>query len=100
MDFTFDAELWLWDARQEDSWVFVSVPDEASAEIRDATGATPRRGFGSVRVKVTVGGSSWATSIFPAASGRYALPIKRAVRRSEALEAGDVATVRIELVDL
>src|SRR4051794_9567322 len=32
---TFDAELWIWDARRGDSWTFVSLPVEAVAEIRD-----------------------------------------------------------------
>jgi hypothetical protein len=100
VDFTFDAELWMWDARQADSWTFVSLPAEASAEIRESVGATPRRGFGSVRVRVTVGDTTWATSIFPdAARGSYSLPIKKAVRRTEALEAGDVSTVTVRLVD-
>jgi len=34
----FDAELWAWDARRDDTWMFVSVPAEASEEIRDVTG--------------------------------------------------------------
>lgn len=101
MDFTFDAELWMWDARRGDSWTFVSLPAEASAEIRELATATSRRGFGSVRVAVTVGGSRWATSIFPDAQrGTYVLPIKKAVRRTEALDPGDVATVTVALVDL
>lgn len=94
----FDAELWIWDARRTDSWTFVSLPVEASEEIRELTG--PRRGFGAVRVRVAVGGSTWTTSIFPGEGGRYALPVKRAVRKAEALEAGDTATVIVELVDL
>lgn len=97
---TFDAELWLWDARKSDSWTFVSVPAEASADIREIAGAAPGRGFGSVRVRVTVGDTTWATSIFPdAGRGSYSLPIKKAVRKTEALDAGDTATVTIELVD-
>jgi Domain of unknown function (DUF1905) len=101
VEFTFDAELWIWDARRADSWTFVSLPAEASAEIRESVGATPRRGFGSVRVRVTVGDSTWSTSIFPdVSSGSYVLPIKRAVRTTEALEAGDVATVTVELIDV
>ncbi len=101
MEFTFDAELWIWDARRADSWIFISLPAEASAEIRESVGATPRRGFGSVRVRVTVGDSTWATSIFPdTPSGSYVLPIKKAVRTTEALEAGDVATVTVELIDV
>jgi Domain of unknown function (DUF1905) len=96
----FDAELWIWDARRADSWTFVSLPAEASEEIRDVAGG-PRRGFGSLRVRVTVGGSTWTTSIFPDnARGRYVLPIKRAVRKAEALDAGDVVTLTVELIDL
>lgn len=98
MVFDFDAELWIWDARRADSWTFVTVPAEASEEIRDLT-AGPRRGFGAVRVRVTIGGSTWSTSIFPDSTrGAYVLPVKRAVRRAEDLEEGDVAHVTIELI--
>jgi hypothetical protein len=97
--FVFDADLWIWDARRNDSWTFVSLPAEASEEIHDLAGGA-RRGFGSLRVRVTVGGSTWATSIFPdSVKGGYALPIKRAVRKAEALDAGDTATVTVELLD-
>ncbi|MEU7527173.1 DUF1905 domain-containing protein [Saccharothrix sp. NPDC042600] len=96
----FDAELWIWDARRDDSWVFVSLPAESSEDIRELAGGA-RRGFGSVRVRVTVGGTSWSTSIFPdSARGCYVLPVKRAVRKAESLEVGDVATVTVELLDL
>jgi hypothetical protein len=95
----FDAELWIWDARRTDSWTFVSLPAEESEEIRELT-AGPRRGFGSVRVRVAVGGTTWTTSIFPGEGGRYALPVKRAVRKAEGLEAGDTTTVTVELIDL
>jgi hypothetical protein len=95
----FDAELWMWDARRIDSWTFVSLPAEASEEIRDLAGGR-RRGFGSLRVRARVGGSSWTTSIFPdSARGAYVLPIKREVRRAEALGAGDIATLTVELID-
>src|SRR5262249_57238917 len=97
----FDAELWTWDARRADSWTFVSLPADASEEIRDLA-AGSRRGFGSLRVRVTVGGSTWTTSIFPSSgsgSGIYVLPIKRPVRKAEALDAGDIATVTVELID-
>ena len=96
----FDAEVWMWDARRADSWTFVSLPAEASEEIRDLA-AGPRRGFGSLRVRVTVGGSTWTTSIFPdSVRGRYVLPIKRAVRKAEDLDVGDIATATVELIDL
>jgi hypothetical protein len=96
----FEAELWQWDARRADSWIFVSVPAELSEDIRELSRG-PRRGFGSVRVRARIGDSSWTTSIFPeSARGCYVLPLKRAVRRAEQLEAGDIATVTVELIDV
>lgn len=97
MIYLFDAELWLWDARQSDSWTFLNLPEEASAEIREVAGALPR-GFGSVRVTVTLGATVWKTSIFPdAKAGVYVLPFKKAVRKAESVEAGDTVTVKVEL---
>lgn len=95
----FDAELWIWDARRDDSWTFVSLPSEASEDVRDLSDG-PRRGFGSLRVRVTIGGSTWTTSIFPdSARGTYVLPVKRAIRRAEGLDTGDLTTVTVELID-
>jgi hypothetical protein len=97
---TFDAELWLWEARRTDSWTFVRVPAELSEDIRELAGA-PRRGFGSVRVRAAVGGSRWSTSIFPdGGSGCYVMPVKAKVRKDEGLSEGDTTSVTIELVDV
>jgi Domain of unknown function (DUF1905). len=96
----FEAELWRWDARRDESWIFVSVPPEASEDIRERHHG-PRRGFGAVRVRATIGDSTWTTSIFPdSARGCYVLPVKRAVRTAEDLDVGDVATVSLELIEL
>jgi len=57
------------------------------------------RGFGSVRVRATIGTSTWTTSIFPDSQAGYVLPVKRAVRVAEALDVGDVAMVTVELID-
>lgn len=96
----FESELWIWDARRDDSWTFVSLPVEASDEIRDRAGGL-RRGFGSLRVRATVGGTSWTTSVFPdSARDSYVLPVKRAVRTAESLSAGDMVTGSVVLLDL
>ena len=96
----FDAELWVWDARPDEIWTLVSLPVEDSAEIRDLT-ADQKRGFGSVRVRATIGASTWTTSIFPdSARGAYVLPVKKAIRTAQKLSPGDLASVTVELVDL
>ena len=96
----FVAELWIWDARRLDSWTFASLPAEPSEEIRDLAGRM-RRGFGSVRVRATIGTSTWTTSIFPDSTSKcYVLPVKRAIRTAESLEPGDTTTVTVELIDV
>ena len=97
---TFDAELWVWESRRSDTWVFVSVPSDVSEEIRDLAAAGLRRGFGSLRVRAVIGGSQWMTSIFPDTPRNcYRLGIKTAIRAAERLEIGDTASVTMELVD-
>ena len=95
----FEAELWVWAARRDDSWTFVSLPVEASDEIRDRTDGR-RRGFGSVRVEARVGASIWRTSIFPDSkrSGAYVLPIKQAVRKANSLSPGDIVKVTVTVL--
>ena len=56
-----------------------------------------RRGFGSVKVTVTLGGSTWQTSLFPNKDGSWFLPIKKPVRVAEDLMDGDEVEVDLEL---
>ena len=48
---TFTAELWRYPGKG--GWHFVTLPDEIADEVRARSG--PRHGFGSVRVRVTLG---------------------------------------------
>lgn len=95
--FRFSAEVWRWEGK--DAWWFLSLPPDASDEI-EATAAGARRGFGSVRVEVTIGATTWQTSVFPDKTRQtYVLPVKKEVRRAEGLDAGTVAEVELAVVD-
>jgi len=98
--YDFAAPLWRWEAKDEatsGAWFFVSLPFDVSDDI-EAT-AEPGKGFGSVRVEVTVGSSTWRTSVFPSGERRtYVLPVKKLVRVAEGLEEGTEAKVRLSLV--
>ena len=60
----------------------------------------PKPGFGSIRVEVTLGGSTWRTSIFPdSKAGCYVLPVKKAVRTAEGVEIGDRVDVMVETLE-
>jgi hypothetical protein len=92
----FDAEVW--DYTGEGSWHFVSLPEDLADEIEELHGSRAA-GFGSLRVSVTIGETTWATSIFPDKKrATYVLPLKKAVRRAERLEVGSVARVSLEVV--
>ena len=91
----FEAELWEHDGKG--AWCFVTVPDEPSEDIR-LSGAMPA-GFGSYKVEASVGTTTWQTSVFPDnGSGGFVLPVKKAVRRAESLDVGDVVRVRLEVL--
>lgn len=96
----FTAELWRWKAREEESggaWFFVSLPFELSDDIEAES--VPVRGFGSVRVEVSVGSSTWRTSVFPSAEEKtYVLPVKKAVRVAEGLVEGGPCSVVLRTV--
>lgn len=95
--YRFDAELWLHVG--EAAWYFVTLPEDASDDIEART-VDQARGFGSVRVRVTVGATTWATSVFPDSKrGAYVLPMKKTVRKAEGLEDDDVVSIVLELVD-
>ena len=62
-------------------------------EIRAAARALTY-GWGVIPVEVTIGRTTWRTSLFPKDEG-YLVPIKDAVRKAEGLAPGDIAEVRL-----
>ncbi|MCW5951061.1 MAG: DUF1905 domain-containing protein [Propionibacteriaceae bacterium] len=95
--FEFTSDVTRWE-RRRDVWLFAHVPLELAEEIDSLP--VPRGGFGSLRVQVTIGTTTWRTSVFPSGDGRFALALKRAVRDREGIAEGDLITVSLELVDL
>ena len=96
--YTFTTTLWEMSTTAA-AWVFVTVPAEASEAIRSVP-RPPRPGFGSIRVRASIGGTTWSTSIFPDSKvGCYVLPVKKSVRAAEGIERGDAARVTVEVLD-
>lgn len=84
--FTLRATPWMYQGQA--AWCFVTIPKETSAIIKKTYG-TKRVGWGSIRVTVTVGTTTWETSIFPdSKSASYVLPLKAAVRKKEQIITG------------
>ncbi len=91
--FVFQAVLWRYAGPT--AWYFVTLPLAVAAQIRPHAAKV---GFGSVRVRACIGGTSWKTSVFPdKASGSYLLPVKAPVRKQESLAEGAEVVVFLEL---
>lgn len=89
------ASVWLYPG--DAAWHFVNIDKKASADIKARIGRNAR-GFGSVPVSVTLGRTTWHTSIFPdKQSGTYLLPLKADVRRKEGIAAGDAITFSLRM---
>ena len=94
--YRFDAELWQWDGPA--AWFFLSLPEDVADDVDERFGHL-EAGFGSLRVEVTVGSTTWRTSVFPDTKrGTYLLPVKKQVRAAEALHAGSVCTVELIVI--
>lgn len=95
--YRFRAELWLYSGKA--AWHFITLPHDVTDEIDELTAPT-RRGFGSVRVTVTVGSTTWQTSIFPdTKAGSFVLPVKKPVRAAAQISAGDQVDVTLQLAE-
>lgn len=94
--YSFDAAVW--EHSGPTAWFFVSLPEPITDEI-DEMYAHRAAGFGSLRVEVRIGSTTWRTSIFPDTKrGAYVLPLKKAVRVAERLSDGAVAAVHLQVL--
>jgi Domain of unknown function (DUF1905) len=87
----FDGELVYW--RGPSPYHYVAVPPDG-AELLHVVAPVATYGWGVIPVRVTIGHTTFSTSLFPK-DGGYLVPVKDAVRRAERLELGD--TVDVEL---
>ena len=95
MELEVTGEVWFW--KGPSPYHFVSVPDEESAALASVSSRVSY-GWGMIPVAGSVGRTRFTTALWPK-DGGYVVPLKDAVRRAEALELGDVVTVRLS-VDL
>lgn len=99
---SFTAPLSVWRTEKYGDIGYVTIDGAAAEaiaayELMRRLELGRRRGFGSVKVEVAVGESRWSTSVFPQKSGRWFLPVKKAICRAEDLAAGEEVEVRLVL---
>ena len=92
--------VWLWQgadgAPAKGSWYFLTIDGETAQAIRGA--AVNAAAWGSVYVTVTIGATTWRTSLFPSkAHGGWLLPLKAAVRKAEKIVDGSMVEAVLTL---
>lgn len=74
---------------------FARVTDEVAAEIKEVASIVTY-GWGVIPATVTIGKTSYTTSLFPK-DGGYLVPLKDAVRKPEKIAVGDQLHITLEL---
>lgn len=85
--YSLTTKLWKWNTEKA-AWHFLTIDKNTTEEIKFRT-EPGLRGFGSVKVEVTIGKTTWLTSIFPTKEGEFLLPVKKSVRDAEEIDDGD-----------
>ena len=92
-NFNFKAKTWLYPGKA--GWVFVNLPTKITEEI-NYFHSHNKRGFGSLPIIITVGETTWKTSIFPDRKNKsFLLPIKKMVRETEQIIIGDQINIKL-----
>ena len=89
VEFEFEGRLLHW--RGPAPYHFVALPDWVCEQVALVARAVSY-GWGMIPVEVTIGNTTWTTSLFPK-DGGYLLPVKDAVRAAE----GIVVDVALEV---
>ncbi len=93
VEFDFSGTVIQW--RGPAPYHFIALPDWVTEQVAVVARALTY-GWGMIPVEVTVGGTTWTTSLFPRQGG-YLLPVKDAVRAAEKIAVGQVADVTLRL---
>jgi len=91
------SKVWLYHGA-EAAWHFTTIPKKQSDLISERFEGV-KRGWGSLPVTVTIGKTTWKTSIFPdKKAGAYILPLKAKVRKEEGITVGKSIGFSVEIM--
>lgn len=93
--YKIEATVWLYPG--DAAWHFVTIPKDISDDIKNLFGDRTR-GWGSLPVEITLGTTTWKTSIFPdKKEGAFLLPLKAEVRKKENIHVGNSLNFLLEI---
>ncbi len=93
VEFDFSGTVIEW--RGPAPYHFIALPDWVADQIAVVARAVTY-GWGMIPVEVTIGRTTWTTSLYPKQGG-YLLPVKDAVRSAEGLAAAAAVEVTLRV---
>ena len=93
MTIEFEGSIFYW--RGPAPFLFVAMPEEPSRDLKTIS-ASVTYGWGVIPVQVRIGKTEWKTSLFPK-DGRYLVPIKMSVQKSENLDVDDSVLIQLKV---
>lgn len=99
MEYSFTSTVWTY-FNGKSTYYLASLPAKTGAAIRNIYQGVPRRGFGSIPVYLTIGGTRWKSSIFPESGSKSFLFLLNAkVRKAEQIKENSRIRVTLTLRD-
>lgn len=95
VELLFGGEVVWW--RGPAPFHFVALPEPEAARLR-AVASRVTYGWGCIPATVTLGATTFTTSIFPK-DGGFLVPVKTAARRAEGVELGDDVRLVVVIAD-
>lgn len=95
MELRFGGEVVWW--RGPAPYHFVALPEPEAARLQ-AVASRVTYGWGCIPATVTLGATTFTTSIFPK-DGGFMVPVKVAARRAEGVELGDDVALVVVVED-
>jgi len=95
-EYLIEEKVWVWQGKGV--WHFVTIPKEISEEIKKMFGYLSAQ-WGSLPVTLTVGKTTWKTSLFPDTKSEcYFIPIKAEIRKKEGIKEGGIIQISIQIL--
>lgn len=93
--YRFTTRVWTY-FNGKSTYYLASLPPNIGGAIRAMQEGRPRRGWGSIPVRITIGKTGWNSSIFPESGTKsYLFLINAKVRKAESI--GEDSSIRVQI---
>ncbi|MFN8370899.1 MAG: DUF1905 domain-containing protein [Bacteriovoracaceae bacterium] len=98
LEFKIKTKVWKYQGTA--GWFFASVPKKTTADLKKLLKGSAKP-WGSYKVKVKIGNTTWSTSLFSDTKSKsLLLPIKKEIRKKEGIIEDQIVEIRFTFLNL